>query len=328
MTQAAPVPANLQQLHDYYEADTRYSIVPIPAPVDRAVAEAFCKPLIVRNTGASKLEKLSRLCILHNLAGTTRNWEALIAQPSERNPTDVEKTSHVIATLAWIGAPEQWKKADDYYKGLFKRSNPDESRGAMYHACDALGPAEGTADLRTWAKAEADRLEALANKKVPGRSPEEENNLHVRADQIRQFANLDLAVLDKEFAVRKAVDALPTPQEKAVRLAAIYCEIGNESGAGFFWWSANKMVRLAEDPAFKTAVVDALFKIARDHAKIDKNKQPELDATRARALRAVLYFGATLPEEDHKWLLGQQDVGTDILTLRPDWKYPAPHGHN
>jgi len=133
--------------------------------------------------------------------------------------------------------------------------------------------------------------------------------------------------MEKEFAVRKAIDALPTAQDKAPRLVAIYCETGAESGASLVWWSANTMVRLAVDAAARAALVEALLKVARDHAKIDEKKQPELDSVRARALRAAAYFEAVLDHDDADWLASQKDVGTDILTLRPDWVYAAPHGH-
>ncbi len=49
--------------------------------------------------------------------------------------------------------------------------------------------------------------------------------------------------------------------------------------------------------------------------------QREADLARAACLRAAIFFNGTLNEEDTSWLAGQEDVGLDLLALRPDWKY-------
>jgi hypothetical protein len=315
------------RLEAWYEADARYSVVPLPAPVDRAVAEMFAIPRIVRPTPASKIVRLSGLSILHDLAGTAKSWEVMIARPVESTPADVTKSAHAVAALAWVGNQDQWKKADEAYKSLLTRADPDLSRGDMALACSALGPPEGTAALRTWAAREADRLEKESTTPTQPRPPEGQRNLRVKSDMIRQFARLDVDRIDKDFAVRKAVDAIAKPEDRAPRLAALYCETAPDGSPALVWWSANVMVRLAREPGLRVAVIEALLKIARDHAKKDEEMQPELDATRARAYRAALYFGGILPPPDQYWLTQQRDHGTDILVLRPDWKYPEPHAH-
>ncbi|HEY4329747.1 MAG TPA: hypothetical protein VGN88_08420 [Phycisphaerae bacterium] len=325
MTMSVPSPDS--QLQAYYEADTRYSIIPIPAPVDRTVAELFAIPKIIRTNTVEHLAKLSRLCIFHNLTGTAKSWEAMIARPSETAPADVQKSAHAIAALAWVGTPEQWKKADDYFKGLLARANPDDNRESMAIACNALGPAEGTASLKAWANKEADRLEKESIKPTKPAPPETLRNLGIKADMIRQFANLDTAQLEREFNVRRTVEAIAKPEERAPRLASIYCETGNENGASLVWWAACMMIRQVSDADFHQALIDALLRIAQDKARVDKVRQPELDATRSRALRAGLYFTALLEPVDQLWLPKQKDLGADLLVLRPNWKYAAPHAH-
>jgi len=42
---------------------------------------------------------------------------------------------------------------------------------------------------------------------------------------------------------------------------------------------------------------------------------------RARSLRAADYFGLPLAQADREWLDQQADDGSDIIALRPNWKY-------
>ena len=116
-----------------------------------------------------------------------------------------------------------------------------------------------------------------------------------------------------------------------MKLANVYCETGLESGPNFVWWSANTIMRQAADakdgPAFRMAAIVELVQIADNNAKEDKKRQKQMDLTRARALRAALYFTAPLDQKDIFWLSQQRDPGTDLLALRPKWLYAVPHPH-
>jgi hypothetical protein len=79
--------------------------------------------------------------------------------------------------------------------------------------------------------------------------------------------------------------------------------------------------------------LDADERAAREDAQRRDAEDPygeddprlEADLARASCLRAAVFFGAKLGPDDADWLTGRDDPGTDLLALRPGWKYPAGH---
>lgn len=70
---------------------------------------------------------------------------------------------------------------------------------------------------------------------------------------------------------------------------------------------------LAEEKALKQAESELGYS--------DDDIQLELDLARARCLRAAIFFGILLTDEDAEWLARQNDHGTDLLAVRTDWDY-------
>jgi len=70
---------------------------------------------------------------------------------------------------------------------------------------------------------------------------------------------------------------------------------------------------LAEEKALKQAESELGYS--------DDDIQLELDLARARCLRAAIFFGISLTDEDAEWLARQNDHGTDLLAIRTDWNY-------
>jgi hypothetical protein len=53
----------------------------------------------------------------------------------------------------------------------------------------------------------------------------------------------------------------------------------------------------------------------------EEDPQMEADINRAICLRAARFFGAKLSKADVEWLSSQDDPGTALLVLRPNWEY-------
>ncbi len=318
---------SLERLKAYLLADTLYSVSPIPAPIDRASGVLFVTPRVRRTASRDHIVKLSRASIFHNLRDTAKVWEVMLDGGGEGGAEEYEKSAHAVAALAWVGDEKAKKKAADYYRGMLRRASADSTRESMALACAALGSAEGAKELAKWAADAAEQLEMELNRSKASLSPDGARNMRARADMISQFARLEAPRLQASLQVRQAVEAMP-PEQRIARLAAIYCDTDPQSDAELIWWAAVTLVRLPDAENKLAPVIAARFlDIANEHDKEDKVLQPELDMTRACALRAAIFFDGEPGIRHRMWLNQQQDTGTDLLTLRPHWEYPAPHVH-
>ncbi len=298
-----------QQIEAYLEADGLYSIVPIPAPLDVAVALEVCLPKIEPKTSEEELSRLSRLVVFHDLRPTAGAWDTLLQRLG-----DVPKSAAAIIALAWLGDEEQRLRAAAHYRNWLERADPDRDRPLAAEVCAALGPSVGTVDLKAWAEKAAENL-ARGN---PGRNDE------LRMEMIRQFANLDIPEIERDFEVRAEIE-----KDGAIgRLAEIYCDAAPESHSAMIWWSAVTLNRLAKDAETRKEIVERFAAIARQHARAGEGEQEEADGIREAALRAASFFGFEPPMPDRIWLADREDHGALLLVLRPNWEYPAPHSHN
>ncbi len=297
-----------QQIEAYLEADGLYSIVPIPAPLDVAVALEVCLPKIGPETSEEELTRLSRLTVFHDLKETAGAWDKLLQRLD-----DVPKSAAAIIALAWLGDKEQHSRAAALYRSWLKRADPDRDRPLTAAVCAALGPAVGTGDLKAWAENAAEAL-------VRGNPS---RNDQLRAEMIRQFANLDIPEIDRDFEAREKIG-----EEGAIgRLAGIYCDAAPESHSATIWWSAVTLNRLAKDAEARKEIAERFASIARREGR-DEDGQEEIDAIREAALRAAEFYDAELPMTDRLWLGKREDYGALLLVLRPNWIFPAPHAHD
>lgn len=324
-----------KRVEAYLEADTRYSVAPIPTPVDPATATLLLLPVIVRTSDAEHLARASRMAVFHDLTGTAESWSKMLAG-GEADAQGVNKTAWAVVALAWLGDPAQRVKTAAAYNDLLLRADPEPSQAELTEAALALGTPPALDALKACIERRAAKLEADAKRPEPGRPPEAARHLSIRADQLLQLVRVQLPRWKRALQARARAEAIP-PAPRAAKLAALYCETDPESDTPLVWWSACALNRLAyttdkdgkrqPDPDLRKAIVDAFLAIARTHEKEDPDKQEEIDFTRQRALHAAVFFGGVPTEQERLWLYTRPELGVDLLVLRPDFEYPAPHSH-
>ncbi|MEX2220139.1 MAG: hypothetical protein WD749_15425 [Phycisphaerales bacterium] len=336
MPQPPPLDLRTQQrVEAYLEADTRYSVAPIPTPVEPATAVAVVLPRITRAGSAETIRRVARMVIFHDLAATTGAWDRMLAG-GEADPHTVAKSAWSVAALAWLGDQERRQRAAKAFGDLLLRADPERSHPDITEAALALGGDEQLQAMRTWLERRAAELEAQSKKPDPSRPPAAAQHLSVRADQLQQIVGMDIPGWKRTFATRAKAAALP-PVPRAAKLAALYCETDEESDTPLVWWSACTLIRLpwkvdqdgkrAPDPELRTAIAEAFLAIARAHEREDPDNQEEIDLTRQRALHAAVFFGGVPTEQERLWLYKRPERGVDLLVLRPDFQYPAAHDH-
>ncbi len=320
-------PSTLERLDAYLEADTRYDVAPIPTPLDQLVAEPVCISRITPDAELQVIERLADLTSFHTYRRTAPQWKTIIARPYESSAQDYRRSAAAMMALAWLGEDDQRAHALNHYNGLLGRADPAKAQEPMFKACWALAPADGAAGLRAWARREADRLGAELKHTDPNQAPGAVRTLESRQDMLLQFANLDTARLDRDLAARREIEAMPTPA-RARRLARVYARLDPAPSTELVWWAALTLNRLpAAEPKAAEVIQTEFIAIAEAHKGEHGERQPQMDAIRARAIRASRYFGGVPQPSDLIWAAKQPDPGIDLLVLRPDWEYPAPHTH-
>jgi len=320
----------------YLEADIRYSVAPIPTPVEPATAAAVITPLILRTSDLEHLSRAARLAIFHDLTATAGSWARMLGG-GEADADAVGKTAWSIAALAWLGDAEQRARAATAFNELLLRADPERSHAELLEAALALGTTAHRDSLRSCIERRASQLQAESKRPEPGRPPEAAAHLSIRADQLLQLVRVQLPRWQRSIDVRNRTVAL-APTQRAPKLAALYCETDPESDTPLVWWSACALVRLPfttdkdgrrqPDGDLRTAIAAAFMAIADAHDKKDPDDQEEIDMTRQRALHAAVFFSGVPTEQEREWLYTRPERGVDLLVLRPDFVYPAPHSHN
>jgi len=317
-------PTDEQRLAAYLRADEKYHTVPVPAPVDRAVAVRFTTDEVPRASAPAAMRRLVRLALLHDLRETADAFTQVL-QATETQPPDFDRSAFAVVALAWLGDGPRVQTAQRYFQSLQRRASAERNRQAMLEACLALGPAEGTAGHREWVGREIATLEALAARHQQQGQAREERAIRMRIDQLREYLLVDVARADRALAVRSRLDAV-APEARAEQLAALYVGGGGEATPEVSWWAGLTLVRSAAGgPSRRDRLGAELLKLARANQAPPPGQTPlEADLRRARALRAAEFLGVALEARDRDWLQAQTDPGTDVLALRPGWNYPGP----
>ena len=144
-----------------------------------------------------------------------------------------------------------------------------------------------------------------------------------RIDRLNEFAGLEVVNLEKANLIRAGIESLASEEARLLRLVEMYLDDTPDSTPRLAEWSGLKLLRVP----VREKIAPQFLAQAEKYGRRDPERQVELDAVRARALRAAEFFGAVLNKPAQQWLAGQSDAGTDLLALRPHWVYPAPHAH-
>lgn len=316
-----------ERLALYLEAESKYFVVPILTPLDRTTAIRFVIEQVTLKQTVEKMRKLSRLAIFYNLKETAPVFGNLL-QRNEQQLSDYQRSALAIIALAWIGDDKQRQAAQSYFHSLQDRANVQQLRDIMLEATDALGPAEGTGNHRRWVEAEVTRLNALAQQYQEQSKHNEEQGIQIQIDELEDHLHTKVVVVEKSNTVRQALLALPA-ETQLPRLATLYIGDTADATPELSFWSAMMLLRLAEQGgSMRENIAREFLHLAQQYERKDPQWQAHIDLLRARCLRAVEYFAPPLVGPNHTWLLNQEDHGTDLLALRPHWKYPAGHTHH
>lgn len=291
-----------ERLQRYYDIQAKYHPDPVPAPLDRATAIAFVNARASRDTPLDKMRKLVRLAVFYNLQETAAAFNSALTG-GERQPADVTRSALALVALAWIAPQSRYQ---EYYHSLQDRANIDLHREIMLEVVEAFGPREGTGYHRQWIQGAIRSLEShlkqeQADQNIPAAKLSQE-----KINALTEYLNLQLARVDRTFAIRQRTEAA-APSTQIAPLVALSLATIPEATPQLSYWASMQLLRLASTSRDRIA---AEF-LSQATARLGQ------DLVRARALRAAEFLGQVLPESDRQWLAGQPDTGTDPLVLRP-----------
>lgn len=310
------------RLEGYLHGESKYNILPVPAPLNRELASTFVARELPAALDPDTAGKLARLAIYHDLRDTAEGFARLL-RLGESTAHDAGRTVAAIAALAWIGDAPQAAAARQHYAGLLRRDDVEELRETLLAAAHALGPAEGSAGLQQAITASVSTLRLRISELRPPNQAGVVDNLETRIDRLEEFSAREIKALDRANGVRRELLAETNAATQIAGLVALYLEDHPQGTRRLSEWAAFRLVRLPD-----RAKVGAVFiEAAASHARVEPSRQKELDLTRARALRAAEFFEVSLSAEARAWLAARPDEGADLLALRPDWQYPPPHSH-
>jgi hypothetical protein len=317
MTAQAQAENGDKRLNEYMEISAKYRVVPVPTGLDRAAVIRFVNGRVTPVQSPPGMRKLLRLAAMYDARATAESFAAILGKP-EREASDFARSAVSVAAVGWLGDEAQWRRAQRHYHDMLRRLRDDGLREAFLDAAFFLGPDEPTDELKRWAEQRHAALMAQAAKA----SRDEARRLELAADDLDEFIRLEIPRLDEADQVRERLRTLTDPGGRAARLLSLYLLEAKEATPRLSEWAAFALVRMAdENDATRAPIAGECLKAARRYVKTAPADQAEFDLNRAKALRAAVFFGQRLTEEDTAWLAAQEDAGTDLLALRPDWKY-------
>ena len=156
------------------------------------------------------------------------------------------------------------------------------------------------------------------------------------------MVNEEMKQLEQIFQERARLHSLAKLEEKISALTKLYMGNGEEQK----YWSAIRLVRIAEDnEGVKKQIGSQFLGLSQTYAvdepryeeleeKYEEDSEAKLDDVeyarlygavlkRERCLYAAEFFEGTLDSTQSTWLKKQDDDGTNLLALRPEWKYPV-----
>ena len=308
--------AEEQRLKSYLEAESKYAVAPIPAPVDLRTATQFVNNHVTGQLAPEKMSKLARLAILHDLRETAPAFMAILKN-AEQKTIDFQRSAWALIALAWIANAEQLKFSQSYLPQLESRADVWETRLIMLDATEAFGPSEGTEKHRSWVLHEIERRKSLLSEYQTQNKQAETRGVQIQIDELEEHLNVRVAAVDRSNAIRSQVLGLLI-EARISRLTALY--LGTESVTPTLSaWAGFTLVRVANQDAHAGRIAAQFLTAAKQKEGAESDLQSLL--IRARGLRAAEYFGGSLTAPDRQWLRAQADPGTDLLALRPFWVY-------
>jgi hypothetical protein len=304
-----------ERVRGYLAASPKYVIAPIPAPLERGVAIQAVNDGVRPGQPVEIIRKLVDVAIFYDLRETAPVMQRLLNH-GETQTDDYARSALAVIALAWIADPAARAAAHESLRGLLERAPVDIHRLPMLEAAATFGTREAIGNYRRWIEREVARLQA--QRPQPGG----EAAVQMRVDELEEHLAIQVAAVEKANEVRRTVEGLPLG-ERITALAALYIGDATQMNPDLRYWAAMTLIRLRGQPKAAPQIADVFVQLGRRYQAGGGRWQAQFDMYRARALRAAVFFGRQLDGADQQWLAAREDPGTDVLALRPDWKYPA-----
>jgi hypothetical protein len=310
------------KLTGYLTASTKYNPTPVPLGLPRDEVIEFLRAQVTRTQTAARMRKLLRLAALYDANEAAPTFASILLL-SERETVDFVRSAIALTALGWIGDDAQRVTARDYFCRMMPRA-PYENLGLEFaQAAFVLDDPACTTALREWAQRHRNATLERADKEKQAGRDGAASTLRMQVADIEEFLNIRMKALEADMGARKKALSL-APAARAGKIADTYLEIAPEATPRLSEWAAWYSLRASKQQSEADALIAAFLKAAQRHEKTTDANRDEFNLARGKALRAAALLGGTLTDEQRKWLEQQEDLGTDILALRPSWKYGHP----
>lgn len=316
MTTSAPSNPTLMA---YLTTSAKYNAAPVPLDLPREEVLAFINQHAVRTQTVARMRKLLRIAALYDAAETAPAFSGMLLQ-GEREGTDYVRSCTALSILSWVGDDKQRDEARSYFVRMVQRAPAEGLHTEFANACFVLDHPPCTAALKEWAQRNRAALAERLAKETKAGNAGVASTLRMQLADADEFLNIRFRNLEEELAVCAKVRSL-APAAQTARLADLYLEVAPDATTRLAQWAAWTCMRQAKQPAQRQALAAEFLKAEKRYEKAPEAQAEEYLLLRARAMRAAMLFGASLDEKQGVWLGQQEDAGTDVLTLRKQWKY-------
>ena len=330
------------KLNGFFAADPKYNPSPIPTTLPIEAVRTYIKPKLALYPSGLELNKFSQLTVFYNL----NELEEAFFERMQKNK-ELSRDKHVsaacIITLLWISQePQRMQQLLSEYKILLQKlSFPDDIELAI-RVCNAFSSQQTLDLLKSALQIQSgtlkQQIQTIENQSNDG----QREMLQSQLEQIQDLLNNEIAELEQNIQERDKIQSLTKPEEQIPPMVKLY--MGNNENQKD--WSGIKLLRIAEsDEQNKSFIASQFLNLSQTYVvdelryeelekKYQENSEGKLDdieyarlygavLKRQRCLYAAEFFKSTLDSTQSTWLKKQDDDGTNLLALRPDWKYPV-----
>ena len=320
------------RIEAYLKVETKYAIAPPPSGLAKATVQSALEARVTPAAGPATLKQLVALALYYDARAAAPAFAGLLTG-REESPADQLRAATALAALGWLTPDAEGReRAQTAFAGLLERARTPEPREILLPACDALSPGAALGAFQRWLGARIAELDdAIAAAKKQGKELRDEQLLR---DSCQEFLAGPVKRLAAATAKRQELNGLASDAARLAPLVELYLGEITELNE----WAGYRLIQIAgQDAEARKGAAAAFLALAEKlptpppeaaAAPADDEEEDEAVADRreaamrrARCLRAAQFFGAGLGQEQTAWLAAEEDAGTDLLALRPDWKY-------
>lgn len=330
----------IEIIRGFLIADSKYDIVPVPTGLDPKNVLNVVRKELIASGSTQKLQKLSELTIFYNLKNLSADFLTFLIE-NEKNKGNCDLSLICIITLVWIAEDQDLLQAQNYFQKLLQRTIFPDNRHMILQTCNALNSQQALSQVKAWLHSQTNQIDRKIEELKGQSTTTDIRRFEEKKKAIESFLKNDVGKLEAYINERIAIETVNDSSERLKKITLFYLHDFSEQ----WYWAAMKLIRQAgQSDEARQAVALGFLKLSQayviddkryeqleaqydedDDAQYDDTELVELHSAilkRTRCLRAAEFFGDDLNDENSAWLSRQEDMGTDPLALRPDWKYP------